>query len=1058
MICSNGIIRRFWLLSLNRHTTTPRLRRSRPCSAVLERSCLDFIVNELSIEPCRAFSSATIVERNRNRRENKFRDSDNTITDDENTSDSNEVNRRSSDSSPHEGTSTKEPEAISETSQINTDQAENSENSSVPDLSKDMDSKEISISALDNSSEPNEQEVYNFEIKLPLDKKNQLLSSRARFGGGFPKSLRSRGRASSESELSELIDSHGYFPYDKLDYFQKYNIILYDDLVQHNSHLKVLDKAAIEQLVDIEGGFSDKGYYIDKAIYDRIYFNALNALDADSKRTDDSWLLSSRNKIDLCASEGQSMQYLDAIVEQVARDISGDIVRLEDADLERIVSKNSPFRNASHEGRCQYDFRNSNVYSSRISLFDSESVVETSRVAEEDEAEEDEEDEEDEAEYDDERGKDDDSFDISDLGINIEELLKRSTLREDMVAGFKEKLESQAELIEKTEEVLYIGDKDVKQYASTLVQCILACVTAKHSLENFQPRQGRRPIIVHFKYFDEMANSKCGKNIIPALLNAFTDESNVLFPVIFIATLSSNYKIERANPIPMEPTMLRMAIPNSKLTFNGRSDQDVARESRILNARYLDIYLSRTLPRFEKSEDSEEVPYFRILDLENSWFDEPLSDDNSLSHQFFSAGAMPTIDMMRLIYSIKGLMLRDKHKRVSPEMLEYAIQTLRVPSSKDRKSDQDDSKESAHAKILRTAGDRPKATATKTKAEIDAELASKLDLTTMEKSLFHLVVNPEDITSQFEDVIAPTETLEGMQDSIMLELEMPEEFTFGILKDHHLTGVLLYGPPGTGKTLLARSFAKAGKARMIQISPADILEKYVGESEKNIVALFSLAKKLSPCVIFLDEVDALLASRSSGFSVTSRYRESINQFMSEWDGVRGSRVLLFGATNRPFDIDDAVLRRFPRRLLVDLPTRENRKDIFILHLKDEIVDTAEITFNELASRTEYYSGSDIKNVCLVAAFQAIKERRNLRDQFKQGTGVLSGQPAKRVLCRRHFEHALNQIQPSLSDANDMNSLTQIREWHRKFGMFKKRRNVSWGFKGPEPEIKPEVRI
>ncbi|RKP24541.1 P-loop containing nucleoside triphosphate hydrolase protein, partial [Syncephalis pseudoplumigaleata] len=171
----------------------------------------------------------------------------------------------------------------------------------------------------------------------------------------------------------------------------------------------------------------------------------------------------------------------------------------------------------------------------------------------------------------------------------------------------------------------------------------------------------------------------------------------------------------------------------------------------------------------------------------------------------------------------------------------------------------------------------------------------------------------------FKDVIAATSTIRALQTLISLPLLYPDHFNHGVLTDHALTGILLFGPPGTGKTMLAKAVAAESGSSMLEIKGSDIYDKYVGESEKNVRAIFSVARKMAPCVIFIDEVDALFASRGSDIGSGSGKRETVNQFMAEWDGLRsGLRnrgVTVLCATNRPFDLDDAVLRRMPRRIL-----------------------------------------------------------------------------------------------------------------------------------------------
>ncbi|KNC85767.1 hypothetical protein SARC_02071 [Sphaeroforma arctica JP610] len=127
--------------------------------------------------------------------------------------------------------------------------------------------------------------------------------------------------------------------------------------------------------------------------------------------------------------------------------------------------------------------------------------------------------------------------------------------------------------------------------------------------------------------------------------------------------------------------------------------------------------------------------------------------------------------------------------------------------------------------------------------------------------------------------------------------------------------------------MLAKAVAAESGANFLSFSMSDLMEMWVGQSEKHIKAVFTLARKVAPCVIFLDEVDSLFTSRDTpGSSVR---REALNEFMQEWDGLKshGGRVTVMAATNRPFDLDDAVIRRMPRRIMVDLPDESGREMI-----------------------------------------------------------------------------------------------------------------------------------
>ncbi|KAJ3099462.1 hypothetical protein HK100_004881 [Physocladia obscura] len=260
-------------------------------------------------------------------------------------------------------------------------------------------------------------------------------------------------------------------------------------------------------------------------------------------------------------------------------------------------------------------------------------------------------------------------------------------------------------------------------------------------------------------------------------------------------------------------------------------------------------------------------------------------------------------------------------------------------------------------------------------------------LNSYESKMLSTVVTPASIAVSFSDLILPPPTKLMLQTLVSLPLLRPDLFQSGILAKHSISGVLLFGPPGTGKTLLAKAAAKSSGANFMSVSLSDIFDKYVGEGEKNVRAIFTLARKLSPCVVFLDEVDALFGARRGGDGITSSKREIINEFMSEWDGLnsRNRGVIVLGATNRPFDLDDAVLRRMPRRVLIDLPNELQRKEILRVHLQDEFL-ASDVSLTDLAVRTKLYSGSDLKNVCISAALASVKESL-LRESLKHDTSL-----------------------------------------------------------------------
>uniref|UniRef100_A0A3Q7GDR1 AAA+ ATPase domain-containing protein n=1 Tax=Solanum lycopersicum TaxID=4081 RepID=A0A3Q7GDR1_SOLLC len=197
-----------------------------------------------------------------------------------------------------------------------------------------------------------------------------------------------------------------------------------------------------------------------------------------------------------------------------------------------------------------------------------------------------------------------------------------------------------------------------------------------------------------------------------------------------------------------------------------------------------------------------------------------------------------------------------------------------------------------------------------------------------EKRLLADVIPPSDIGVTFDDIGALENVKDTLKELVMLPLQRPELFCKGQLTKP-CKGILLFGPPGTGKTMLAKAVATEAGANFINISMSSITSKWFGEGEKYVKAVFSLASKIAPSVVFVDEVDSMLGRRENP-GEHEAMRKMKNEFMVNWDGLRTKdteRVLVLAATNRPFDLDEAVIRRLPRRLMVNLPDAPNRAKI-----------------------------------------------------------------------------------------------------------------------------------
>jgi SpoVK/Ycf46/Vps4 family AAA+-type ATPase len=212
-------------------------------------------------------------------------------------------------------------------------------------------------------------------------------------------------------------------------------------------------------------------------------------------------------------------------------------------------------------------------------------------------------------------------------------------------------------------------------------------------------------------------------------------------------------------------------------------------------------------------------------------------------------------------------------------------------------------------------------------------------------------------------------------------------------------GLLLYGPPGCGKTYLARAIAGELGAAFFSVTLADVLDMYIGQSERNLSEIFATARRNAPCVLFLDEVDALGQRRSQLRS--NSMRGTVNQLLSELDGVgaQNDGVFVLAATNAPWDVDVALRRpgRLDRTVLVLPPDQSAREAILRHHLKGRPV--AKIDLAATAKRTEGYSGADLAHVCETAA------ERALLDSAASGT--------VRMIEMRDIEAALREVHPSI---------------------------------------------
>jgi SpoVK/Ycf46/Vps4 family AAA+-type ATPase len=230
----------------------------------------------------------------------------------------------------------------------------------------------------------------------------------------------------------------------------------------------------------------------------------------------------------------------------------------------------------------------------------------------------------------------------------------------------------------------------------------------------------------------------------------------------------------------------------------------------------------------------------------------------------------------------------------------------------------------------------------------------------------------------FEDIGGLDEIIEELKESVIYPLTMPHLYRSSSSLLSAPSGVLLYGPPGCGKTMLAKALAHESGACFINLHISTLTEKWYGDSNKLVNAVFSLARKLEPSIVFIDEIDAVLGTRRSGEHEASGMVKA--EFMTHWDGLTSAnaagqpqRVLLLGATNRIQDIDEAILRRMPKKFPVTLPAAPQRLRILGLLLKDTKIDRENLDVDNLVKVMAGMSGSDIKEACREAAMVPVRE-------------------------------------------------------------------------------------
>ncbi|KHJ41613.1 ATPase, AAA family [Trichuris suis] len=227
-----------------------------------------------------------------------------------------------------------------------------------------------------------------------------------------------------------------------------------------------------------------------------------------------------------------------------------------------------------------------------------------------------------------------------------------------------------------------------------------------------------------------------------------------------------------------------------------------------------------------------------------------------------------------------------------------------------------------------------------------------------------------DSSLSLDDIVGNEVAKKSLFETVVLPAKNPDLFT-GLRSPAQ--GLLLFGPPGNGKTMLAQAAARQSGYLFFSVSAASLMSKWVGEAEKLVQALFAVARAAQPSIIFIDEIDSILRERSDSEHDVSRRLKT--EFLLQFDGVNSKasdRVLVIGATNRPFDLDEAVLRRLPKRLYIPLPNKQDRVKMLRALLQQQKHSLSDYAFNLIANHTEGFSFSDLKVLAKEAAMEPLR--------------------------------------------------------------------------------------
>lgn len=272
----------------------------------------------------------------------------------------------------------------------------------------------------------------------------------------------------------------------------------------------------------------------------------------------------------------------------------------------------------------------------------------------------------------------------------------------------------------------------------------------------------------------------------------------------------------------------------------------------------------------------------------------------------------------------------------------------------------------------------------------------------------------------WDEVVGLDVAKKAVKEAIVYPVQRPDLFPLGWPR-----GILLFGPPGCGKTLLAAAVATEIEANFYSIDAASIMSKWLGEAEQNVAKLFGSARKSSndgkPAIVFVDELDSLMGAHTNEVGGEIRVR---NQFLKEMDGImdkgKALHVYVIGATNKPWDLDWAFIRRFQKRILVPLADHATRLNMLRLY-SSNLQIARDVDLDELARLSEGFSGSDIRDVCQSAQLKLIGE-------FFESGKAMDREAKPRPLTMADFRQILEERKPSVS----LDMLTAYSRWFEAF--------------------------